>query len=166
MRISIIAAMTANRVIGRDNGLPWCLPTDMRRFKSVTMGHTVAMGRKTYDSIGRPLPGRTTVVITRRRDWRPPAAEGLRVVHSLDEAVRIGRENGDDEMFIAGGGEIFLEALPITDRIYLTRIEADIPGDAYFPQLDAAAWRLVEREHHDANEEDSFPFSFEVFDRP
>jgi dihydrofolate reductase len=162
MRISLIAAMAANRVIGQGNGLPWRLPADMKRFKALTMGHTLVMGRKTYDSVGYPLPGRKTVVITRRPDW---TAEGVEVAHSLDEALRLAEGLGGGEVLIAGGGEIFAEALPRADRIYLTRIEQDFPGDTVFPQLDAAAWRLVEQEHHDAGGDNPYAFSFEVLDR-
>jgi dihydrofolate reductase len=160
MRISIIVAAAANGVIGLENGLPWRMPTDMRRFKALTMGHALVMGRKTYDSVGRPLPGRRNVVITRRTDWQP---EGVEVVHSLYEALRLAA--GDSEVFIAGGGEIFAQALPVTDRIYLTRIEASFPGDAFFPELDAETWRIVEQEHHDASDEDPYPFTFETLER-
>src|SRR5918996_2751313 len=162
-RRSMIVAMAANRVIGREDRLPWRLPADLRRFKALTMGHALVMGRKTYDSIGRPLPARRMIVITRQADWR---RDGVEVVHSLDEALRAAQRDGTDtEVFIAGGGEIFQQALPVTDRIYLTRIEAEIPGDAYFPQLDARDWRIVEQEHHDASDESPYPYTFEVLDR-
>jgi dihydrofolate reductase len=168
MRISMIAAMAANRVIGQDNRLPWRLPADLRWFKAKTVGHTLIMGRKTYDSIGRPLPWRRMVVITRQEAWRPegPGKDSVLVVHSLDEALAVVRQDGtEDEVFIAGGGEIFQQALPIADRIYLTRIGADFPGDAFFPELDAAGWHIVEQEHHDASEENPYPFTFETMDR-
>jgi dihydrofolate reductase len=102
------------------------------------------------------------IVITRQPDWRQ---EGVEVVHSLDEALRAAEAEGDGEVFIAGGGEIFAQALPVADRIYLTRIEAEIPGDAYFPQLDAQDWRIVEQEHHDASDESPYPYTFEILDR-
>jgi dihydrofolate reductase len=173
--IAMIAAMGSNRVIGAGNDLPWRLPADFRYFKRRTMGHTLVMGRKTYDSIRNgPLPGRRTIVITRQEGWRPegPAAASaktasVQVAHTLDEALRLARNDGtgDDTIFIAGGGEIFREALPLADRIYLTRIDAAFPGDAFFPELDAAGWRTVEQEHHDADAENPYPFTFETLER-
>jgi dihydrofolate reductase len=173
MRRSIIAAMGSNRVIGLESRLPWRLPADLRLFKKLTMGHAMVMGRKTYDSIRNgPLPGRRTIVITRQEDWRPQGAgaalpASVQIARSLDEALRLAENEGrgDGEVFIAGGGEIFLQALPVTDRIYLTRIEAAFPGDAFFPELDAKDWRLVNQEHHDASDENPYPFTFEVLDR-
>lgn len=162
MRVSLIAAMAANRVIGLGNDLPWRLPADMRRFKALTMGHTLIMGRKTYDSVGYPLPGRRTVVITRQPGWK---AEGVEVVHSLEESLKAAERLDGGEVLVAGGGEIFREALPRADRIYLTRIEQDFPGDTFFPELDAAAWRIVEQEHHDASDENPYAFTFETLDR-
>jgi len=162
VRVSLITAMAANRVIGRRNSLPWRLPADMRRFKALTMGHTLIMGRKTYDSVGYPLPGRRTVVITRQPGWK---ADGVSVVHSLDEALQAAARIGGGEVLVAGGGEIFRDALPRADRIYLTRIEQDFPGDTFFPELDAAAWRIVEQEHHDASDENPYAFTFETLDR-
>lgn len=173
--IAMISAMGSNRVIGRDNDLPWRLPADFRYFKKRTMGHTLVMGRKTFDSIRNgPLPGRRTIVITRQKGWRPEGAgvkAGLvQVAHTLDEALRLARNdrNGaedDGTIFIAGGGEIFREALPVTDRIYLTRIDAAFPGDAFFPELDPRDWRLVEQEPHDADAENPYPFTFETLER-
>jgi dihydrofolate reductase len=159
-RISLIVAMAANRVIGRDNALPWRLPADLRRFKAVTMGHTLVMGRRTYESIGRPLPGRRTVVITRRTDWHP---EGVSIVHSLEEALA--STSGEAEVFVAGGGEIFREALPLADRIHLTRIEAEVPGDTTFPDFDPTAWKIVDEEHHEPDAENLLPFTFQILDR-
>jgi dihydrofolate reductase len=166
MRVSLIAAMAANRVIGQTidgmHGLPWHLPADLRRFKAVTMGHTLIMGRKTYDSVGRPLPGRRTIVVTRQPGW---SAAGVAVAHSLCEALQTAAAEGIDEVFVAGGGEIFREALPHADRIHLTRIARDFPGDVFFPELDATAWRIVEQEHHEASDETPYAFTFEVLDR-
>lgn len=159
MRVSLIAAMAANRVIGRDNQLPWRLPADLRRFKSLTMGHALVMGRKTYDSIGRPLPGRTFIVITRREGWAP---EGVRIAHSLEEALR---EAPGDEVFVAGGEQIFRQALPLADRLYLTRIHAEIPGDTWFPEIDPSEWRVVEEEHHEASGDNPYPYTFQTLDR-
>jgi dihydrofolate reductase len=159
--------MGSNRVIGLDNDLPWRLPADFRYFKRRTMGHTLVMGRKTYDSIRNgPLPGRRTIVVTRQEDWRPGNA-GVLVAHSLAEALRLAgtEETGDGTIFIAGGGEIFREALPLAGRIYLTRIDAAFPGDTFFPELDPKDWRLVEQERHDADAENPWPFTFETLER-
>ena len=159
-RVSLIAAMGSNRAIGIDNGLPWRLPADLRRFKALTMGHTLVMGRKTFESIGRPLPGRTTIVVSRRPDYAP---EGVLVAHSVEEALT--KAAGNEEVFIAGGEEIFRQTLEDADRMHLTWIEQDFPADAFFPEFDLSAWRLVEREDHEATAEAPFAYSFRVYDR-
>lgn len=159
MRVSLIAAVSANRVIGRDNQLPWRLPEDLRRFKRLTMGHTLVMGRKTFESIGRPLPGRSTVVITRQPDYAPP---GVAVAHSVDEALA--RAQGE-EVFVAGGEEIFRQTIGRADRLYLTWIHAEFPGDTRFPELDEREWRIVEREDHGPEGEVPFAYSFLVYER-
>jgi dihydrofolate reductase len=142
MIISLIAAMSENRVIGKGNSLPWDAPEDRRKFRDVTMGHPVVMGRKTFESIGRPLPGRTTVVVTRDRGYR---ADGCTVYHDLFTAFT---EEGKktDEIFVSGGGEIFEEALPIADRIYLTVIHRTCDGDTFFPILPAGTFEKVSEE--------------------
>ncbi|HYU35781.1 MAG TPA: dihydrofolate reductase [Thermoanaerobaculia bacterium] len=169
MRISLIAAVAANGVIGRDNGLPWNLPADLRLFQRLTLGHTLVMGRRTWESFATPLPGRRIVVITRRPDWRleglPEGAQGVEVAHTLDEALERARDAGDPEAFVAGGTEIFREALPRADRIYLTRVEAEVPGDTYFPAFDRTGWKIVEEEHHEADADHSFPFTFQILER-
>ncbi len=164
MRVSIIAAVAANGTIGRSNGLPWDrLPADMRHFKNLTMGHTMILGRKTFESIGsRPLPGRPLVVITRREIDAPA---GVRVVRSLDEALAAAREDGEDEVFVAGGAEIYREALPRTDRMYLTRIGEEFPGDTFFPAFNPSAWRVVSEKHHEAHGENPYPYTFQTLDR-
>jgi dihydrofolate reductase len=160
MTISLMAAMAGNRAIGIDNRLPWRLPADQRYFKAKTMGHTVIMGRRTFDSISRrALPGRPTIVVTRQPGY---AAPGVEVAHSLDEALA--KAQGD-EVFVVGGEVIFREALPKADRLYLTRIEQDFPGDTFFPDFDESAWQLVERERHEATAETPFAYSFEVWER-
>jgi dihydrofolate reductase len=161
-RISLIAAMGSNRAIGIDNGLPWRLPTDLRRFKALTMGHVLVMGRKTFESIGRPLPGRTTVVVTRRPDYAPP---GVEVAHSVEEALTRALGDAAEEVFIAGGEEIFRQTLDRADRLHLTWIEQEFPGDTFFPEFDDSAWRLTEREDHEATAETPFAYSFRVYDR-
>ncbi|MCL4209562.1 MAG: dihydrofolate reductase [Phycisphaeraceae bacterium] len=161
MLLSLIAAISKNGVIGRDGGLPWRLPDDLRRFKHLTMGHHVVMGRRTFDEIKRPLPGRTNIVITRDRSW---AHEGVQVAHSLDEAIA-GISPDETEAFIIGGGEIYALALPRADRLYLTRVEATIEGDTYFPAFDASTWRLVSAEHHAADERHVHAMTFEDYVR-
>jgi len=160
MRVSIIVAVSANGVIGRDNDLPWRLSADLRRFKRLTMGHHLIMGRRTWESVGKPLPGRTTVVITSRRCRPHPE---VAVARSLDEALEL--IAGDDEVFIAGGAELYRAALPVADRLYLTRIHADFEGDTFFPQLDEAQWRLVSREDHAPDEKNALAYSFLVYER-
>lgn len=157
-RISAIVAMAANRVIGQGNTLPWRLPLDLARFKRLTMGHTLIMGRKTYDSIGRPLPGRTTVVLTRQRDWAAPA--GVRVAHSVDDALA--QAANDSEVFIAGGADLYAQTESLWHRLYLTRIERDFPGDAFFPPVDLSGWRLVEEDRYP---EGDLPFGFFTYER-
>lgn len=161
MRISIIAALAANGVIGRDNRLPWRLSADLKRFKALTMGHHLVMGRKTFASIGKPLPGRTTIVITRDADFR---ADGIQVAHSIDDALALARS--DDEVFVAGGAEIYQQVLHLADRMYLTRVHADVEGDATFPEFDdVTEWRLDDVEHREPDEKNEHPFSFLVYDR-
>jgi dihydrofolate reductase len=160
MRISLIAAMGSNRAIGVDNRLPWRLPADQRYFKAKTMGHTLIMGRRTFDSIGqRALPGRPTIVVTRQPGYVAP---GVEVAYSLDEALA--KAQGD-EVFVAGGEAIFREALPRAHRLYLTRIEQDFPGDTFFPGFDETAWRLIERERHEPTKETPFAYSFEIWEK-
>lgn len=160
MRLSAIVAMAANRVIGAGNQLPWRLPADLARFKRLTMGHTLVLGRKTYESIGRPLPGRTFIVVTRQRDYAPA---GVTVAHSVDDALALARARGDDEVFIAGGADLYAQTMDRIDRLYLTRLEREVPGDTYFPEVDLSGWRLVEEEQHPEGE---LPFAFLTYERP
>ncbi len=163
MKLSLIAALATNNVIGRQNQVPWYLPTDLRRFKALTMGHHLIMGRKTYDSVGRPLPGRTNVVITRRQEW---TAEGVTVVHSLEDAVRVAANAGEIEAFIAGGAEIYELAIHRADRMYLTRVHAEVEGDTFFPEFDdVSEWKLIDAEHCEADEKNEYPFSFLTYER-
>ncbi len=160
MRLSAIVAMAANRVIGANNQLPWRLPADLARFKRLTMGHTLLVGRKTYESIGRPLPGRTFVVVTRQRDYAPA---GVKVAHTVDQALALAQ--GDDEVFVAGGAEIYAQTMDRLNRLYLTRIERDFAGDTYFPEVDLSGWALVEQEHHPASGPEALPYSFLTYER-
>lgn len=162
MRLSIIAAIAENGVIGRDNALPWHLSSDLRRFKKLTMGHHLLLGRKTFESIGRALPGRTMVVISR---GRPSLPEGVVLVDSIESAIGTATGNGDDEAFVAGGAEIYRLALPHTDRLYLTRIEAAFDGDAHFPPFAEKDWRLVSKEQIPVSDSAGWPHSFQIWDR-
>ncbi len=159
-RKSLIVAMSNNRVIGRDGRLPWHLGDDLRRFKQLTMGHTIVMGRKTFESIGRPLPGRTSIVVTRQPDYHP---RGVIVAASLHEAARLAA--GGTELFYIGGGEIYRQVLPQVERIYMTRVHAQIAGDTVFPELAPGQWRLIEQTDHAADEKNDFPFSFLAYER-
>jgi dihydrofolate reductase len=142
-RISIIVAMAQNRTIGINNTLPWRCPADLKHFKSLTMGHHMIMGRKTFDSIGKPLPGRTTVVVTRNPALK---IDGCIVTHSLNEAIAACA--GDEEIFIVGGAELYAQALPLADTIYLTEIQQNVIGDAHFPVFNQQMWREIAREQH------------------
>ena len=163
MKVSILAALSTNNVIGRDNQVPWRLSTDLKRLKALSMGHHVVMGRKTYDSVGRPLPGRTNVVITRQADYAP---EGVVVVHALEDALHVARDANETEVFILGGAEIYRQAMHRCDRMYLTRVHADVEGDTWFPDFDdVTEWKLTDAEHFDADEKNEYPFSFLTYDR-
>ncbi|GGX75839.1 dihydrofolate reductase [Saccharospirillum salsuginis] len=167
MRIALIWAMAQNRVIGRDNKLPWYLPNDLKYFKRVTTGKPVIMGRKTYESIGRPLPNRTNIVVTRDTGFE---AAGVKVVHSLDEAIELSEAdtviNGGEEVIVMGGAEIYAQALPRADRLYVTLVHAEVDGDAYFPEIDLNAYREVAREDYEAEGPNPYDYSFVVMDRP
>ena len=159
-RISLIVAMSRNGAIGKDNRLPWYLPADLKRFKELTMGHTIVMGRKTWESIGRLLPGRRSVIVTRNAGFH---VEGAVMAATLEAAIAAGR--GDDEVFIIGGEQIFRLAMPIADRIYLTVVETDVEGDTFMPTIDPALWRIVRSESHAATEANPLAWRFEVLER-
>ena len=160
MRVSLIAAMAQNRVIGRDNQLPWRLPADLQHFKKITMGKPIVMGRKTWQSIGRPLPGRTNIVITRDANFQ---AEGCVVVHSIDGAIQAA--DGNDELMIIGGANLYEQTLGQAERLYLTRIKADVEGDAWFPQLEDNKWKQVECESFTADAKNEYDYEFVVYER-
>ena len=143
MIISLIAAMGRNRVIGKNNSLPWRLPEDMKRFKDLTLGKPVVMGRKTFESIGKPLPDRKNIILTREKSYK---SEECVVVHSVDEALRAAKDN--EEVMVIGGEQIFREFLPIANKMYLTFIEQDFEGDSYFPHYDKSEWKEAKREEH------------------
>ncbi len=162
MRVAIIAAVADNGVIGRAGDLPWKLPADLQRFRRLTMGHHLIVGRKTWQSIGRPLAGRTILVLTRAAALAPAGAQRCA---DLAEALERAAAAGDDEPFVAGGAEVYRLALPLADRLYLTRVHASPAGDVLFPELDPDHWRLVERQQRPADERNPHPLSFEVYDR-
>lgn len=174
-RLSLIVAAAENNVIGRGGELPWRLPADLAHFKRLTMGAAILMGRKTYDSIGRPLPGRKSIVLTRDTAWRAIHDEVL-VAESLDMAIEVAIEvaialaaqnevQNADEVFVIGGGEIYRLALPKADRVYLTRVHTTVEGDATFPTLNATEWRLTSSESHPADDRNEHPCTFEVWER-
>ncbi len=164
MRLSMIVAMTRDGVIGRDGQLPWRLSDDLRRFKSLTMGHCLIMGRKTLESLGRLLPGRTSIVLSRQDPVHlSERFAGVRVAHSLDDAFA--KAAGDNELFIIGGGEVFAQALGRISRLYVTWVEADVAGDTFFPHFDAARWHLIEEEHVAADERNEHETTYCVYDR-
>ena len=163
MRVSLIAAVADNGIIGREGDLPWRLSADLRHFRRLTMGHHLILGRKTWQSIGKPLEGRTMLVLTHaERDLDPPGAER---VGSLDEALARAAAAGDDEPFVAGGAEVYRLALPRADRLYLTRVHANPAGDVRFPSYDASAWRLVERWDRQPDARNPYRLTFETYDR-
>lgn len=160
MTISLVVAASTNNVIGSDGGLPWHLPDDLRHFKRLTTGNPIVMGRRTFESIGRPLPNRRNIVMTRDPDYVAP---GCDVVSSVREALDLLKDT--DEVMIIGGGQVYRDFLPRADRIYLTRVQADVEGDTYFPDIDEAGWRLVSSEPHAADEKHAYAFDVMVFER-
>lgn len=158
--VSLVVAVSENGVIGRDNALPWHLPEDLRRFKALTMGKPMLMGRRTFESIGRPLPGRTSLVLTRDPAWSAP---GVIVVRSVEEALQ--RVSGAPELAVIGGEAVFRQTLPLASRIYLTRVHAQVEGDVRFPELDPRQWREVECSVHPADERHPYPMTFVTLER-
>ncbi len=161
MLLSIVVAAAENNVIGQGNALPWRLPDDLKRFKALTLGKPILMGRKTYTSIGKPLPGRTNIVITRQSDFR---AEGCIVVSSIDAALDAA--GSVPEVAAIGGADLYRQILPRTDLIYLTRVHADIEGDTYFPDIVWDDWIELESEYHPADDRHSYAFTFLKLRRP
>ncbi len=158
--ISLIAAMASNRVIGINNTLPWHLPADFKHFKAVTMGKPILMGRKTYESIGRPLPGRKNIIITHNTSY---SAQGCIVVNSIDEALA--QTKDDAEVMVIGGASFYQQTLPIAQRIYLTIIHHEFEGDAHFVELDNRTWKEIDREDYEPDEKNSYPYSFLTLER-
>jgi dihydrofolate reductase len=162
MIISAIVAASENQVIGINNKLPWHMPADMKYFKATTLGKPVVMGRKTFESLGKPLPGRPNIVITRQPDYQP---EGVFVVDSVEAAIVKANSFEGEEFFITGGTEIFKQSLPLIQRIYLTRIHTVVEGDAHFPVIHEPEWTLVKEDSHLPDEKNRFPYSFQVWER-
>jgi dihydrofolate reductase len=160
MRVSIVVAVSTNHVIGKDGQLPWRLPEDLRRFKALTTGKAIVMGRLTHESIGRPLPNRRNIVLSSRTDYRPAGCEVVNsvqaVMHLLDDL---------EEVMVIGGGNVYRDFLPIAERLYVTRVHASFEGDAYFPQISAAEWRVVSAEEFPISAEREHAFRFEVLER-
>ena len=160
MIISMVAAMAANRVIGKNNQMPWHLPADLKHFKAVTLGKPVVMGRKTFDSIGRPLPGRRNIVISRST---PADPRGVEWVNSLSQALQLLQDCS--EVMVIGGAEIYRQALPLAQRLYLTQISLETAGDAYFPDYDVANWQITAQQHYPADVDNAFDCTFLTLER-
>ncbi len=160
--VAIVVAISDNGVIGKDDWMPWRLSTDMKRFKALTMGNPVIMGRKTFDSIGKPLPGRLNIVITRNREW---SVDGVKTANSLQDAIELAQKGPKNagEICVIGGGQIYAEALPIADRLHVTHVLAEIDGDTRFPAIDPAFWRPISSEDVPAGEKDSHPTRYVVY---
>ena len=158
--VSLVAAVAENGVIGRGGGMPWHLPEDLRRFKVLTMGKPMLMGRRTFESIGRPLPGRRSLVLSRSSDWASP---GVTVVRSVEEAIEAATEA--DELAVVGGAEVYRLTLPLAERIYLTRVLASVSGETIFPPLEARQWRQTHREAHPPDARHAYGMIFSVLER-
>jgi Dihydrofolate reductase len=162
MIISLLVAASENNVIGKDNALPWTLPSDMRYFKNQTWGLPVISGRKTYESLGKPLPGRKNIIITRNKSW---TAKGTDVVHTLEEGIEKAVTFGANEVFIIGGAQVFKEAMLIANRIYITRIHHEFEGDTFFPDIDPAKWMLMKNIFCHADAKNAYSHTFQVWER-
>ena len=161
MIISLVVAASENNVIGKDNKLLWHLPNDMRFFKNTTWAMPVIMGRKTFDSLGKPLTGRTNIVITRQKNWK---SDGVKTVKSLDQAIIAATETDAKEAFVIGGGEIFDQSIQRAQRLFLTRVHTVIEGDTFFPEINAKHWKLASNLHFEADEKHAFSYSFQVWE--
>lgn len=162
MLISLVVAATENNVIGKNNKLLWHLPNDLRFFKNTTWAMPVIMGRKTFDSLGKPLTGRTNIVITRQSDWQ---AQGVKVVANLDEALTEASYADAKEAFVIGGGEIFKQSMPLANKIYITRIHAILEGDTFFPEINNTEWRLASNLNFKADHKHTYDYSFQIWER-
>jgi len=159
MIVTIVVAISENHVIGKDNKLLWYLPNDLKHFKNITTGHTVIMGRKTYESVGKPLPKRRNIIITRQAI----TIEGCEVVNSIEAALALCVN--EDEVFIVGGAEIYKQALKLTNRIYLTIVHKEFDGDSFFPEINTQEWKEVYHEDHEPDEKNALPYSFITYEK-
>ena len=162
MIISIIAAMDRKCGIGVDNKLPWRLSADLKRFRELTMGHHIIVGRKTFESIGRPLPGRRMIVVTHDVNYK---AEGCDVTHSVEDAINLARERGESEVFICGGAEIYAQTIGVADRMYLTFVDAEVAADTFFPEFDEREWSEQESSYQPADDRNQYPVTFKLMIR-
>ncbi|XTP52684.1 dihydrofolate reductase [Niallia sp. Krafla_26] len=159
--ISFIVAMDKNRVIGKENQLPWHLPEDLKFFKRVTMGHPIIMGRKTHESIGKPLPGRENIIVTRNKDYK---SEGCTVIHSLEDLRQFANQK-NEEVFVIGGAQLFIETFPIADRLYITEIHHEFDGDTFFPEFNESNWTLVSKEQGVKDEKNPYDYFYTIYER-
>ncbi|HMV49084.1 MAG TPA: dihydrofolate reductase [Blastocatellia bacterium] len=162
MIISLLAALDRRRGIGINNQLPWRLSADLKNFRALTLGHHLVVGRKTYESIGKPLPGRQMIVVTRDRDFQ---VEDCFIRHSIEEAISLARQRGENEVFVCGGAEIYAQTIGLADRLYLTLVDAEVEADTFFPEFDEKDWCEQELVFHPADEKNQFPFTFKVLVR-
>ena len=162
MLISQIVAVAENKVIGKDNDLIWRLPADLKHFKNITMGHCMLMGRKNYESIGRPLPGRTTIILTKNKDYK---VEGCHVVFCIEEGIALAKSLEESELMIIGGGEIYNQTLPLTQKIYYTTVHSDFDGDTFYPSLSEPEWKLLNQDFHTADEKNKYDYTFKEYKR-
>jgi dihydrofolate reductase len=166
MKLALIVAQSQNRVIGKDNSLPWHLPKDLQYFKKVTLGKPIIMGRKTYESIGRALPGRVNIVVSRNPDYK---VEGVEHAQNLDQAIELAKkvciETSVNEVMVIGGAQIYHQAIEVADVLYLTSVEAVVEGDAYFPEIDYSLYKQTQKQSHCADDKNPYPYSFVTYEK-
>lgn len=162
MKISCIVAVANNNVIGKDNQIPWYLPNDLKYFKKVTLNHHILMGRNCFESIGRALPKRTNVIITRNMYY---TVSNCLITHSIGEALSLAEENGEEEAFIIGGGKIYEQTIDLWDKLYITKVDLDVEGDVYFPELDFSNWKMTSKEDHKKDENNTHNYSFLTYEK-
>lgn len=158
--IALVVAASANNAIGKNNQLLWHLPNDLKFFKNITWGFPIIMGRKTFEAVNRPLPGRTNIIVTRQPGWE---ARGVTSSLNVEDAIQKGLQTNGRQIFIIGGGEIYKQAIPLADTIYLTRVHVELEGDTFFPELDESRWKLVANDDFPADEKHAYAYSFQVW---